>query len=51
MLHWWLLPLMALLTVVLWSFYALVKHEGGTGIRTEGRTLVDKPDDDAPPLE
>ena len=51
MLHWWLIPLMALLSVVLWSFYAVIKRQGGAGVRTEGRKLVDKPDDESPPFE
>jgi hypothetical protein len=51
MLHWWLLPLLVILVMVLWSFYFLLKHQGGTGIRTEGRTLVDKPEDESPPIE
>ena len=51
MLHWWLIPLMALASLVLWSFYFFIKNQGGTGVRTEGRTLVDKPDDETPPLE
>jgi hypothetical protein len=51
MLHWWLIPLLVVLALVLWGFYGAVKNQGGPGIRTEGRTLVDKPDDDAPPSE
>ena len=51
MLHWWLIPLLALLGVVLWLFYALLKGTGGSGVRTEGRTLVDKPDEEPPPSE
>lgn len=51
MLHWWLIPLLVVLGLVLWSFYSVVKHQGGPGIRTEGRTLLDKPDDDSPPMD
>jgi hypothetical protein len=51
MLHWWLIPLLVALVVVLWSFYTLIKNQGGGGVRTEGRTLVDKPDDESAPLE
>ncbi len=51
MLHWWLVPLLGALGVLLWAFYVLIKHQGGPGVRTEGRTLVDKPDDDNPPFE
>jgi hypothetical protein len=51
MLDWWLFPLLVVLGLVLWVLYMVMKHRGGSGIRTEGRTLVDKPDDDAPPFE
>jgi len=51
MLDWWLFPLLAVLAAVLWLFYVLMKHQGGPGLRTEGRTLVDKPDEEIPPLE
>lgn len=51
MLHWWLIPLLVLLALALWSFYGVIKHQGGSGVRTEGRTLVDKPDDESPPFE
>ena len=51
MLNWWLIPLLVLLALVIWSFYVVVKHQGGSGVRQEGRTLVDKPDDENPPLE
>jgi hypothetical protein len=51
MLHWWLIPMMGALSALLWTFYFVVKQQGGTGVRTEGRTLVDKPDEEDPPLE
>ena len=51
MLHVWLLPLLAILALVLLGFYLIVRFRGGSGIRTEGRTVVDKPDDeDQPPV-
>jgi hypothetical protein len=46
MLHVWLLPALAILVVVLGAFYLIVKFTGGTGVRSDGRTLVDKPDDE-----
>jgi hypothetical protein len=46
MLDVWLLPALAILVVVLVAFYLIVKFTGGTGVRTEGRTLVHKPDDE-----
>jgi hypothetical protein len=51
MLDYWLIPLLIALCAVLWAFYLVMKHQGGTGVRTEGRTLVDKPDEDNPPAE
>jgi len=51
MLHVWLIPALVALVIVLLGFYLLIKYRGGTGVRTEGRTLVDKPgsDEDLPP--
>jgi hypothetical protein len=41
---------MAVLLAVLAVFYLVLKRQGGTGVRTEGRTLMDKPvEDDNPP--
>jgi len=50
MLHVWLIPALVVLVVALAAFYALIRVKGGTGVRTEGRTILDKPmDDDNPP--
>jgi len=46
MLHVWLVPALIILAVVLIGFYVLVKFTGGSGVRSEGRTLVDKPPED-----
>ncbi len=51
MLDYWLIPAVIVLVVVLWAFYLLIRNQGGPGVRTEGRTLLDKPDEDNPPLE
>lgn len=51
MLHWWLVPLLVALGVLLWAFYIVIRNQGGAGARTDGRTLVDKPDEEEPPLE
>ncbi len=48
MLHWWLIPILVLLGLVLWAFYLVVRRSGGSGVRTEGRTLFDKPEDEEP---
>lgn len=51
MLHVWLVPVLILLLVLLLSFYLLIKFRGGTGVRTDGRTLLDKPEEENPPSE
>jgi hypothetical protein len=51
MLHVWLIPALVILLIVLVIFYLVVKCQGGSGARTEGRTLVDKPDEENPPVE
>jgi len=47
-LHFWLIPLLLVTALLLTVFYLVVKHTGGTGIRTEGRTLLHKPDEEDP---
>ena len=46
MLHIWLIPALVILFVVLAAFYLLLKFAGGPGVRTHGRTVVDKPQDE-----
>ncbi len=48
MLHVWLIPALVAAALVLLVFYLVLKSKGGTGVRTEGRTLVDKPDEENP---
>jgi hypothetical protein len=50
-LHFWLIPALILFVFVLAIFYLVVKFKGGSGKRTEGRTLVHKQTDeeDLPP--
>jgi flagellar biogenesis protein FliO len=50
MYYTWLLPLLAILALLLLGFYLIVRFRGGSGVRTEGRTMVDKPDEDEPPV-
>ncbi len=45
MLHWWLIPLIIAFLLGLWIFYLVIGRSGGTGERTEGRTLVDTPEE------
>src|SRR5437773_2651369 len=51
MLHIWLIPALVLLAVVLAGFYLVIRIQGGSGVRTNGRTVVDKPmdEDNLPP--
>ncbi len=49
-LHFWLIPLLILLILVIGAFYFAIKRTGGSGVRSEGRTVVDKrADEDTPP--
>ena len=51
MLHVWLIPALIIFAAILSVFYLVVKFKGGTGKRTEGRTVVHKPteEEDLPP--
>jgi hypothetical protein len=51
MLHVWLIPALILFALVVLGFYLVVRYQGGSGARTEGRTLLDKPEDQSPPEE
>jgi hypothetical protein len=51
MLHVWLIPVLVVLVLAVWLFYLALRAKGGTGVRTDGRTVVDKPEaeEDLPP--
>jgi hypothetical protein len=51
MLHVWLIPLLIILALAVWLFYLALRGKGGSGVRTDGRTVVDKPEaeEDLPP--
>ncbi len=51
MLHVWLIPALIIFLLVIIGFYLVLKHRGGSGVRSTGRTVVDKPveDQDPPP--
>ena len=51
MLHVWLIPALILCALAIGIFYLAIRSKGGSGVRTEGRTVVDKPgeEDDLPP--
>ena len=46
MLHIWLFPALIVVAAVLCVFYLYIKFAGGSGVRTHGRTVVDKPQDE-----
>jgi hypothetical protein len=46
MLHVWLIPALVVLLAAIWGFYLLIRHSGGSGVRTDGKTMVDKPDEE-----
>jgi hypothetical protein len=48
-LHFWLIPSLVILTVLVVAFYIAVRMTGGSGVRSNGRTLVDKPVEEKPP--
>ena len=43
MLHIWLIPALVVLLVILGGFYLLVVAHGGSGVRTDGKTVADRP--------
>ncbi len=51
MLHVWLIPALIVALLVVLGFYLVVRSTGGSGERSEGRTVLDKPDDENPPQE
>ena len=46
MLHIWLIPVLLVLLLLLGVFYLIIRGTGGSGVRTEGRTVVDQPGDE-----
>jgi hypothetical protein len=41
--EFWLIPVVAMLIAGITVFYLVIRHQGGTGARGEGHTVVDKP--------
>jgi hypothetical protein len=41
--EFWLIPVVAMAVAGVATFYLIVRREGGTGVRAEGQTMVDKP--------
>jgi len=42
----WVVPFIGILVIAAAIFYFAVRNRAGAGIRTQGRTVVDKPDAD-----
>ena len=50
MLHIWLIPALIVLSAIISIFYLMVRAKGGSGVRSEGRTVHDEPtEEDNPP--
>ena len=45
----WFVPTLVVFVLAAIAFYVTVKNRTGAGIRTTGRVLFHKPDDDEPP--
>jgi hypothetical protein len=41
--EFWLIPVIAMVVAGVAVFYLVVRHEGGSGARSDGQTVVDKP--------
>jgi hypothetical protein len=41
--EFWLIPVLAMLVAGVAIFYMIIRHQGGSGYRADGQTLVDKP--------
>ncbi|HWD92193.1 MAG TPA: hypothetical protein VG938_07575 [Verrucomicrobiae bacterium] len=41
--EFWLIPVLAMIVAGVTIFYLVIKHEGGSGARADGHTVVDKP--------
>jgi hypothetical protein len=49
MLHVWLIPALAVLSILVLGFYVLLRYRGGSGLRSDGRALVDEKTDEPDP--
>ena len=41
--EFWLIPVLAMLVAGVVVFYMIIRLHGGSGARSEGQTIVDKP--------
>jgi hypothetical protein len=47
--EFWLIPVLAVLVAGITVFYMVIRHQGGSGARGEGQTVVDKPNTERTP--
>ena len=41
--EFWLIPVLAMVVAAVAVFYMVIRHQGGSGARADGHTVVDKP--------
>ena len=41
--EFWLIPVVAMVVAAVAVFYMIIRHQGGSGARADGHTVVDKP--------
>jgi cytochrome c-type biogenesis protein CcmH/NrfF len=41
--EFWLIPVLAMVVAAVAIFYMVIRHQGGSGTRGDGQTVVDKP--------
>jgi cytochrome c-type biogenesis protein CcmH/NrfF len=41
--EFWLIPVLAMVVAGVVIFYMVIRREGGSGARSDGQTVVDKP--------
>jgi hypothetical protein len=41
--EFWLIPVLAMIVAAVAIFNMVIRHEGGSGSRADGHTVVDKP--------
>jgi hypothetical protein len=46
--EFWLIPVLAMIIAGVTIFYLVIRHEGGSGSRGDGQTVVDKPAEQTP---
>jgi len=43
--EFWLIPVVAMVIAGVTIFYVMIRRQGGSGARSDGHTMVDKPAD------